>query len=342
MGIYRCNHCKHISEYVNHRSLQPVHCQNCGQEVKVYDTVFFVKNLVNRYIAAMQELNALTQRMDNMPTPATQTVASPAPTPIHTADNPLHDVQWSQSDVLATASQHEPLAQWFTKRHIQPTFDYDAVNMSGYYDEAAEKIGKNHALLKDTLGRIGWAYRKNHTSLNIDLKKYSQKEGQIIHSLCRELYNHTFFSRCAYQKQDKILNLKLQNAQPIRHFFSGAWLEWFALDKMLEIAAARGKNYHFSCARNVKVRLANEDLHELDVVFLPDGKQPLIVECKSGEYRRELDKYLALRKRMGVPASHFIILVTDLDDMQAKSLSAMYDLTFVTPDTLVEHLQETL
>ena len=335
MGIYRCNHCKNIREYINHRSLQPVHCHNCGQEVKVYDTVFFVKNVIERYATAMLELNALKQELQN----GQKIPPESAPAQTSTGENPLHGVQWSESDALASQAQHAPLNQWFTQRQIQPQFDYDAVNMSGYYDEAAEKIGENHALLKDTLGRISWAYRQNHAGLNIDLKKYSQKEGQIIQNLCRELYNSTFFTRYAYQKQDKILHLKLQSAQPIRQFFNGAWLEWFALGKMLEMAAKRGKSYHFSCARSVKIRFANEDLHELDVVFLPNGKNPLIIECKSGEYRRELDKYLALRKRLDIPASHFIILGTDLDDTQAKSLSAMYELTFATLDNLSEHLQ---
>ena len=71
--------------------------------------------------------------------------------------------------------------------------------------------------------------------------------------------------------------------------------------------------------------------------YLPLDKPPLIIECKSGEYRRDLDKYLNLRQRLDLPPSHYLILATDLSHAQANSLSAMYQLTFVTPDRLLPH-----
>ena len=102
-------------------------------------------------------------------------------------------------------------------------------------------------------------------------------------------------------------------------------------------AAKRGADYRFACARGVRIEFANGDKHELDVAYLPLGKTPLIIECKSGEYRRDLDKYLNLRKRLDLPPSHYLILATDLSHAQANSLSAMYQLTFVTPDRLLPH-----
>ena len=138
------------------------------------------------------------------------------------------------------------------------------------------------------------------------------------------------------------MHLKLQSATPIRQFFSGEWLEWFALNTVLTQAKKRGKNYAFSCARSAEIRFANEDLHELDVVFLTPQKPPVIIECKTGEYRRDLDKYLNLRKRLNIPAENFALLVTDVNEAQAKSLSAMYQLTFVTPDTFAAYLDKVM
>ena len=66
--------------------------------------------------------------------------------------------------------------------------------------------------------------------------------------------------------------------------------------KMLEEAKQKGKDYAFSCARNVKVKFGNEDKQELDVVFLPMGKEPIVVECKSGEFRRDIEKLCTLEK----------------------------------------------
>ena len=178
--------------------------------------------------------------------------------------------------------------------------------------------------------------------LNLDLKKYSQKEAQQINNICREFYSHTLFSRYVYQKQEKLVHLKLQSAAPIRQFFSGEWLEWYALGKLLAYAEKQGKNYVFSCARNAEIYFSNDDKHELDVVFLAKNKLPLVIECKTGEYRRDLDKYLTLRKRLDIPAENFVLLVTDIDETQAKSLSSMYELTFVTLSMLPQHIQNVI
>ena len=95
-----------------------------------------------------------------------------------------------------------------------------------------------------------------------------------------------------------------------------------------------------SYARNVKVVFPNEDLHELDVVCLPTGQMPICIECKSGEFRREIDKYLRLSKRLGVGKERFIVCSTDLTEAQAQGLTAMYDLSFVNLQTLKKHLQK--
>ena len=83
----------------------------------------------------------------------------------------------------------------------------------------------------------------------------------------------------------------------------------------------------------------NEYLHELDVIALPEGQAPICIECKSGEFRRNIDKYLRLRKRLGIDRNRFIICATDLNDEQAAGLTTMYELTFVNLESLCRHLQ---
>ena len=73
-------------------------------------------------------------------------------------------------------------------------------------------------------------------------------------------------------------------------------------------------------------------------MVLPAGQNPICVECKTGEFRRDIDKYQRLRKRLGVERSRFIICSTDINDEQASSLTAMYDLTFVNLASLARHL----
>ncbi len=333
MGIYRCNKCGHLSEHHQEANMAEVACTKCGQPTKVYDTVFFVQKLLERYFAANRELQALKESEGESVAPAAQSEAD---------HNSLSGVDLAATDILANAQQHEPLKEWFVAQQIVPSFDYAAVDMSGYFDEAAEDIGGKYHLTKDVLGRIGWAYRNNHTGINLNLDKMSQQDAQTLNNMFRRFYSHTLFAKYFYQKQEKVVRLTLQNATAIKHFFSGGWLEWFALGKILAEAKQRGGAYSFSCARNVKIRFNNEDVHELDVVFLPRGRWPLVVECKSGEFRRDIEKYVRLKKRLNLPDSHFILLVTNVEESQVKGLSSMYGLTFVTPKGLSKHIQEVM
>ena len=238
---------------------------------------------------------------------------------------------------MNSAEQHAPLLQWFAARKIEAQFDYAAVDTSGFFDDAAVRLGDNYALFGELIDRVRFAYRKSHTWVNLELANLAQKEAQAINQLCRNLYEHTFFARYHYQKPEKIVRLTLQTAPAVRQFFDGGWLEWYALMALLDHARERAGS--FSCARGVKVVFPNEDLHELDVVCLPAGQPPICIECKSGEFRRDIDKYLRLRKRLDVDRSRFVICSADLTQEQATGLSAMYELSFVNLQTLKEHLQ---
>ena len=279
-----------------------------------------------------------TKQPECQPPPAANRPTKPKAPP----QNPLHGTDWSESNHLACAEQHQPLADWLAAKNISPQFNHAAVDMRGYYDEAAALLGKHYPLLKELLGQMNWAYRHRHHGIKHDLKKYPPQDAQRLQNLCRTLYQNTLLARCHYHKADKTLHLQLQQAQPVRQFLNGGWLEWFALGELLHAAAQRGAHYRFACARNIAITLAADEKHELDVMYLPLGKIPLIIECKSGEYRDALDKHLTLRKRLGLPASHYLILASDLDNAQAQALSAMYELTFVTPHTLRAHCQPLL
>ena len=142
MSVYRCNHCKHIGEYPQQNEQTQAKCANCGHDVTVYDTVYFIKNILNRWAAAVRELNALqSQEQDNgLPTDTE---------PKNSIHNPLDNIKLSDTDILANERQHKPLQNWFRQKQIVPTFNYSAVDMSGYFDEAAEKIGTQF----DEIGR---------------------------------------------------------------------------------------------------------------------------------------------------------------------------------------------
>lgn len=324
LGIYRCNHCKTWGEAA--MNVQAA-CKQCGQAVAVHAPLQVVQQLSTRLTVALREVDSLKSQLDDVEL-------------MDSSNHSLNNLSLHETDQLANAAQHKPLENWFNKQNIKTQFDYSTVDMSGFYDEAADKIVKHYDLFKKILSQITATYGRNSLNVNVDLKKYNQKEQQQINQICREFYSHTLFTVYNYKKQDKNLFLKLQTAAPIRQFFTGGWLEWFALNEVLNVV--QQKNVRFSVARSAKIQFANQDLHELDIALYTPNGVPLIIECKTGEYRRDLDKYLNLRKRLNIPAQNFVLLVLDIDDAQAKSLSSMYDLTFVTLNTLTEHMKKVI
>lgn len=326
MPVYRCNQCGHVSESPVAGTQVP--CAACQTPCSVFDTAFYVRKLIERYAAAVREIKVLKteEQPNNDGEPATATEEASLN---QGADN-------ASNKDLATAAQHAPIEQWLKTRQIEAQFDHSNVDTSGYFDEAAQQLGRRYDLFGELIQRVAYAYRKSHTGLNIDLTGMAQKEVQELTTLCRQLYSHTLFSRYHYQKVEKVVRLTLQSAPKVRQFFEGAWLEWYALLELLEVLQQR--KLAFSCGRSVKVLFPNEDMHELDVVALPAGQSPICIECKSGEFRRDIDKYQRLRKRLGIERSRFVICSTDITDEQASSLTAMYDLTFVSLQSLPRHL----
>lgn len=316
MSIYRCNQCGFVSEDTQ----TPVHtktsCGRCGKPCMVYGTVFFVEELIKRLTQTTRELRLAQQEKQSI-----QTDASTNGTPDSSGD----------------ASPHALLEQWFSSKKIQTQFDPAAVDTSGFFDEAATRLGDEYDLFGELIGRVSYAYRKEHNSVTLNLSELPQKQGQAISQFCRKLYQYTFFSRYHYQKPEKIVRLNLQPAPAIRQFFEGGWLEWYALVCLLELIQDRPENDSY--AHGVKIVFPNEDMHELDVMCLPAGKPPFCIECKSGEFRRDIDKYVRLRKRLGIEPDRFLICSADLTQEQASGLSAMYELSFVTLGSLKDHLQ---
>ncbi len=297
--------------------------------------MFFVEKLVERYAAAMRELQAL-RAADDDETPGDGTNGQ---TPVAAGDLP--EVGSLSSRNFATAEQHLPLQAWFAARKISATFDYAQVDTTGFFDDAARLLGDRLELFGELIDRVAFAYRKGHGWINLELARLPQKDAQAINQLCRNLYSHTLFGRYHYQKPEKIVRLTLQTAPAVRRFFEGGWLEWYVFLEALEACQATGRS-QVSCTRGAKVTFANEDVHELDVMVLPAGRTPMVVECKSGEFQRDLDKYLRLRKRLGLERQHFVICSPHMADEQASGLSAMYDLTFVNLRQLRPHLQAVL
>jgi len=327
MGLYRCNKCGYLAEVAASAIGSSSNCPRCGHANTAYDTVFFVSKLLERYFA----LRAANSQSQSEANDSAGSEGADKPPPKLAALNIYNTA------LIATDLQHGPLHDWFGKRRIRIQPNLDAVDTTGFFDEVALEIGNNYERFKPVLDQVRFAQTKNHWGIKVELGKYKEADSLAIVAFCRQLHEYSFFSRYIYQKGEKTIRLGIQGAPKIQRFFNGEWLEWFALMQVLEVCKER--QAELSCARNLSITFAGDERYELDVFFLLNGGEPVCIECKSGEFRDSIDKYVGLKKKLGLDKAHFILCATDLTDEQARGLSAMHGLTFVNEQGLAPHLQ---
>lgn len=327
MAIFRCNKCGHLQEEPDGRLGETVACPKCTNQAPVYSALFFIGKLLDKYFEAQREIVRLKE-------PSERTADSSSQS--STAQTLLNEIDFSNTDQLASELQHGPIYDWFSRKQIKVVTNMRSVDTTGFFDEVAVGIGHNLPALKAVLERIRWAQQKEYSSVTIHLAKKSEEDTRAITAFCQQLYDFSFVAKCFHNRQENSIRLIVQTAPAIRRFFSGEWLEWYALMSCLEYTKARQKR--FSCARNLVISLQNDESYELDVFMLIDGNLPICIECKTGEFRQNIERYLTLRKRLGIIGKNFIMCISGLSAEHAKGLSAMYDLTFTNEQELPTRL----
>ena len=250
----------------------------------------------------------------------------------HAAPGGLND-----TDLFANKEQHEHIKKWLHSKNIAVTFDYAAVDMSGYFDESAELIGDNFPLLEKHLKTIRYLYSNDKKGLTIDCAALPPQDSQKLQEIFRQLYEYTVIAKYSYRADEQKIRMTLNVAEPVKRFFTGGWLEWFATIKLLKEARAKGKQ--FSIARSVVVQHGNGDKHEFDVVFMPEGETPIFIECKSGEFRQSLDKYIRICKKFALPTQNWLLLAAEIDEKQAAAFEKMYPVRFCGMSHFLQKVQ---
>ena len=410
MTVYRCK-CGAVAETTQAHGSETV-CANCQSTVQVYDTVLYIKSLLQKYSAVYQQLRKVQAEQvaangeketggradtDAPRLPAEMVgkikglfaerqkikVASLA-TEIQKilpdfdqtkygfkkkfsdfvrqcdfleVRGEKHDMAVSlkkagaskavavepvagglnDTDLFANQEQHEHIRRWLSDKNIAVTFDYAAVDMSGYFDESAELIGENFRLLEKHLKTIRYLYGNDKKGFSIDCAALPPQDVQKLQEVFRQLYEYTVIAKYGYRADEQKIRIFLNAVEPVKRFFTGGWLEWFATIKLLKEARAKGKR--FSIARSVVVQHDNGDRHEFDVVFMPEGGAPIFIECKSGEFRNNLDKYIRICKKFAIPAKNWLLLAAGIDEKQADAFEKMYPVRFCGMSHFLQKVQ---
>ena len=328
MAVFLCRRCGHVREVANDLAGRSVNCPRCKQTGAIHDTAKVLERLIAVCRTQGRELRTLR-------------AAEPAPAdssqPANVEHSPLADIDIHDTTALADPRQFGPVLAWFEQRGIGVEPNPRALDTSGFFDEVAMQLGDRYETLKPVSDQIRYVQNRGYSSVKLTLSKRSQKEIGAITQFCRDLHQYSLVAKYFHQKNDKIVRLVLQTAPEIVKFFSGEWLEWYVLMKLL--AHFRDRGIAAACLRNPVVTFPNEDVHELDVFFLVNDGVPLCIECKTGEFRQDIDKYARLAKRLNLDKEQFLICATGLDEKHIRGFNSMYGVTFANEGNFLEHVQ---
>ncbi|WP_417913529.1 hypothetical protein [Candidatus Electronema sp. JM] len=250
----------------------------------------------------------------------------------------LEEIDIYHTEALKSDEQYRPVLQWFKQRQIAVEVNHKAMDTTGFFDEIALALGNDFDTLSEVVEQIKYVQRKGYGEVKLNLSRKSQEQVKKITEFCRNLYDYTFVAKYFYQKEDKIIRLKLQTIPAIINFFNGEWMEWLIFMRLLEFF--RDKKLPASCLRNVSITFPNKDVHELDIFFLINESIPVCIECKSGEFQQHIDKYLTMRKRMSIDKANFLLCIVGLSQKQCEGLTGMHELTFVNESNFLDHIEK--
>jgi len=142
------------------------------------------------YLALRKEFNALNPSTDDQ-------------NPKNTVDN-VESYDIHNSDMFSSDAQHAPIVQWFKAKNITANPSVNAVDTTGFFDEAAVAIGTDYALLGEVCDRIRYAQLKEFSSNVVYLDKKSKEEAKAIQAFIQQLYEHSLIARFISNSKEKI------------------------------------------------------------------------------------------------------------------------------------------
>jgi len=329
MALFECDTCHHYQETPNEYIGQKAKCPICREKGTIYDTVLYVKDLTDKYLLQKKLLD--------------KNVVDEEPIAVDSDILEVYDVVPSNyfdvhnTDIFSNKDHYYPILEWFRKKRIQAYIDPKMMDTTGFFDEVAIYIGDNFDIVGPIVSQIRYVQSKKYDTVKISLSNKNPKEIKQILAFTKELYKFSFVARTSSDKKNNAVYLTLQDIPIIKSFFNGLWMEWFVLIKL--IAFFKEMNLTPPIARNINITFPNYDKNELDIFFLNQKDEPVYVECKTGEFRNDLNKYFELKKKLNIKKENFILCVFGLDQAQAQGLTSMYEITLVNEATLIDHIK---
>ncbi|AFZ34135.1 hypothetical protein Sta7437_0531 [Stanieria cyanosphaera PCC 7437] len=275
-----------------------------------------------------QKLNTVEQ--SNKPQPATQECL---PTNIN-----QEEIEISKGDAVI---------KWLNERDIKVEKHF--LTKGSAYDQAFKKLaiylGKNYASLAQFHEKLINSINQHGNKFQLPLRNQTQNDLQIHTQFGSYLKNAGCFSTYYYDQKTKIINFAVHAREDLKRFLCGDWFELFIFDKISKFFRSRELSYESLV--NAKVIFPNNDICELDLIFLVQ-EHLFWIECKAGKNLDNIERYLPKYSNnhqnfLQIPKPNALIVCLHLNNEKANIRTAGWkNVTVTNPELLLTSIQSVL
>lgn len=215
---------------------------------------------------------------------------------------------------------------WLTSKGIQIKNYQSDGSVDKIFDQLSLYLGKKYNSLSGLYHTI-----KRNLSMNTDYVYYNVSNFtptviSDITQFCTNMHRLAFFTNYNYSRNTKTINITLQRSGNVINFFTGSWFERYIYNNVCSLLNKSKLSY--SSISNAQIILPNGQNFELDFLFIVENK-PIWIECKTGNYQNYMSRYPLVRRLLNMPISNSFLVILDLSDDIAESLSRLYNITVV-------------
>jgi hypothetical protein len=197
-------------------------------------------------------------------------------------------------------------------------------------------LGDRYDSLKILYGKIKRNMQRGG-SFFLDLKNEPQKVIADMTQFSTNLHRIAFLEQYSYQKSPHfMLRAKTTDLPKAQNFFSGQWLERFVLEKIHSIVQEFELDFNYMI--NPQIILPNGDDFELDIFCRIENKF-FWIEAKTGDYQQHIQKYSRISKIMGLEPEHSMMILLDINQDTANTLTNLFNMRVIPVDQFEEALK---
>lgn len=216
------------------------------------------------------------------------------------------------------------IQQYFEDKGFEVFHTHDLDSANPMFITIANNIGSSYSAVEPLIKEIKRNLAKGQ-QFTLCIKEYSPKDITYMCGLATTLKQHGLLKEYIYKKSPHFIILaKPENSSKIHDFYTGHWLEYYTASVVR--SAMSGRRGARSVNINTEVRDKLDSILEFDVIatFRDDV---FWIECKTGEYKKYIDKYEKTAIKLGLDSSHVFLVIAGIDDATVKALNEQHSIT---------------